>query len=1729
MLQVDEEPDVQCDCVPDLLSKEEQETRPAFPSKCLPEVGVIRDARYNLFLDASINLEEYVNLHVLCGFLCRQREASILLSWYDAFKVAHDVQTYRDVAVLLNFVRMKGVIHQRDVEQLKKLSELIVHNVDAWLSFTQLLYMASKLNCKKDQMFYTKDHPKYGVNPAVAEYPWSVQSHGYLTKNETTDEEDPAWTFRCAYCMEKHETDWPQYQAFTCKSRKCNVMSEVIRRIVQAVDEHDVFWVNRREIWSWVKPQILTSCENLVEQISTCIAPSVSNAANQHAGACESINNLVTGLEKTLTPGLIDELMFVMSSLYLLYKGDVKTKMVVMMQVASHLGVVSTVADGMAKLVEQFGKGNMNVREGYFDEGAIFPFTAIFLLLNRVLPGQRDLNVATRQLAGFGAGLKGMDAIVKYAIQCVNVVGSLVKKSLGLVEDMTEERIALLDEVDACARDWDKLVQDPSTARTTVGCLLVRVYALLRQEFADKAERDQFLEARRKLENMKKECGTPCPDGELRPTPYVVMITSPSRSGKSNGLNLLCFKFLKKYEKVVGKVTWQNLSQHVYTRSAGSEFWDGFKGQRIIIFDDFGSAVDSQSARNVEFLELLKAANVQPWCPPQADVVNKGKYYADPLLIILTSNREDYCVPSMTNANAMWNRVIEKSLWMPKKEVSMHDGTDHFKCRVDWSKVVERHKIGIRQVVRADGDMGTSRTRECGCTHEGAVCLNYLDCTYSINGEKVTKKPITMMEYFDGLAERIVKHYDTQTSINEAMSNLCMDENERQMWSIFRSTPNHVCPLNVSTKRKLMYLLHWLDYADPDGCTQILTDDTDDDDLDLSMEHPVLKQWVNALQQHRAKCAEDKYATACCYALLKEKFDQATHVVKSEVLDIMAERGFGMNGDVIRQVSVRRAMFECGLSKWSRWIKEHPIRAFFYGGGSALVLSVAIATAWSRYHGSTAVGDVEDDEGELESNVYGSRKRSKVRTTTLRESGAREMSNDIASDEIATALTMNACELSMLQGKTKVGSVKGIGLCDKKVLTVGHIMDLQWTSMECKRLTTKETFTCSREEIERNLKRAPLRNDGSRADLLLLEFHCASFRDMRSHFITNEDFDLCADHPGALAIGNANQTVSLHYFDRIEGADAFHVDDDSKYKTYRCISYKAPTSKGSCGSPVLVRNPESGRKIVGIHVGSRVHSEKAFGEIITRERLQELGVEFKDECKRQSASVCVNVEDVTENCSILSVDLFYDTLPVLKCDAPLCHMPTTSKIQPSAVHEELGPAKTRPALLRPEGDVNPIQVAVKKLKNRAIEVDEEIFYDAVESTAEKLGGPGNIPDMTLEEAVFGLPGQVNSVNVSSSPGVQWNAKKRKGARGKKTWIDLEAKKIDPELRKAVEELEEAYEKGERPLLLFQDCLKDERRPHAKVDEGKTRLFSTCPMQLNLLIQRKYGFVFQKIKDQRLHNGIAIGINPYTEWEKLYELLKAKGVKGFQGDFSGWDGSLTAQMIEGIFDVLNILKFGKREGDMVCKMIQRELSNSIHVLSNRVVEWDHSLASGICGTAHMNSIAQLIGWAYVCYKADIDINKMEIETFGDDNIVGCDASITQEHLDAMTTNFKDLGLDLTDGKKSGRIRLTPVDDLEFLKRSFSKVNGRVLGALDKDVIREMTLYVRGSDVAYNTRENIKTSLREAVCHGKKFHAEWRDEILEAGRSAMTYVECEEMDFGATFVRLFNEDFGIGEFS
>ncbi len=590
----------------------------------------------------------------------------------------------------------------------------------------------------------------------------------------------------------------------------------------------------------------------------------------------------------------------------------------------------------------------------------------------------------------------------------------------------------------------------------------------------------------------------------------------------------------------------------------------------------------------------------------------------------------------------------------------------------------------------------------------------------------------------------------------------------------------------------------------------------------------------------------------------------------------------------------------------------------------------------------------------------------------------------------------------------------------------------------------------------------------------------------------------------------------------------FSYNDGSNLSS-RELNYSAPTRRGDCGSMILIQDTRFPSPVIaGFHCGGLEKNgyKPCVGVSLYKEEVESfINEDFDEDCS-------FNFDESIEVRVVPEAETKIRDFTVLHI-AKQPHVGGDSKIVNSVLKPYLWPLKTAPARLRPF--VSGFETIDPLALSRLGYAHDEVMLNgnALDVCTHNVGSmilatyrdPPHLPRVfSFEEAVAGIDGLefVDAVCRTTSPGYPWILS-RGSYVGKSKWLGKEGSSLDgshiSELREAVTNIVERARNGVRLEHIFMDFLKDERRPLEKVAIGKTRQIMGCPMDLLVAMKMYFGDFVRHVMDNRIFNGVAVGIDPGTEWDTLARYLKVSPDNVFTaGDYSKYDARIPVAIGLRVYKIIKSFYVGSTdEEDRIRYVLFQEIINSVHLSDGVVYTFTGGNPSGQPMTAIYNSIANLLIMQYVGLSTFLSnggkgeewcaiAERTRFSTFGDDVIVSyhpTDSYIwAQSVLEVQIPKL--VGMAYTNEAKDGLSKdARSIEEITFLKRGFRKHLGLWTCPLDLDVLRETLSWVKKDNTEDELKLRIEAVLCELARHGKRVFSEHASKIIKAAGAALGY--------------------------
>lgn len=1388
-----------------------------------------------------------------------------------------------------------------------------------------------------------------------------------------------------------------------------------------------------------------------------------------------------------------------------------------------------TTTQGLGQVAEDV------VYHPYFHTCGKLIFAVLAFICIKKIPGKQDWDNYIARLDRIPRALQGSQKIVDFCSEYFNLANDQLKM---MVLGKTREELARANGIYGEIHEWaaevrkylDLEQRNKIDTDITVANKVEELYkrgvkfqqdTLLDRDIA-RLVSVTLLPARELYQYVS--C-SPVKGGGPRMRPICLWLIGESGVGKTEMVYPLCIDVLR----TMGLMRKEDFHHQVYGRQVETEFWDGYKGQKIVIYDDAFQMKDDKTAPNPEIFEVIRSCNTFPQHLHMAALHDKNTFSAAELMLY-TTNDANVKLESITFPEAFFNRIGEHA----------------YKVRPKAEYAIETQRGNSGQTYR--------RLDKTKLNKDVPIDLTIYEF------QKIVKDNGTDVEWTE-VGEPI--NYEAFAKI------ICDEWKQKKTESInkLKFLENYAIRAQVKPEEDEFYDCHDTNWFVNDISRRVCNgEDLIAIESDYAANAKLFEEYL-LFKNQRPTSIWDKYIVRIdeCLAttgkFLKNLKDESFRIIKEH--PYLSALGF---------VGVLLSAFAM-----YKWFENSIIETTAEVGNSGDVKTNKQQVRFVEVGGSGDVKTARTQQKRVEVGVSGDSKTTKLiqkKVEMLDEQLLDKIEtqgcSDLAAHSLITdVLQKNTYRLSYMRD----GERKPFGNC---TFVRGWVFVMPYHFLQAlyARKLAPETIIYFSQSKYSNIIQIPLSHiidigvegftltknsvqlahkNGEKRDCVLINLHsrmCHPHRDLVKHFVKIEDQGkLQGKFNGTLATfhESGNELYRTYqWLQQIRPLDKpitiyLPENDGYDYKeqsyTQRdCYEYNAPTQVGDCGSIIGLYNHRMERKLIGIHIAG---TNESYGyacpltqEVIDSACESMLGKDYKNISAQFFYEIPKGVEALSE--PDVPEGLF---CPLGKSDKKVGQAVKTA-ILPSCIYGKLSEPFMRPAILKPT-KINGVlhDPLLKGLKKCGVETavltDEEVT-SAVQDVAQVVLTQYNSMlnkkqyqrILTYEEAVSGVENDdmMNGVARKTSPGFPYNLQ-AKGFPGKTKWMGREEKydfdsMAAQQLRADVEEQIEDCRKGKISNVLFIDTLKDERRDNAKVDLGKTRVFSAGPQHF-VVAFRMYFLPFAAwLMHNRIDNEIAVGTNPYSvDWERMAKRLKSKGKHVIAGDFGNFDGSLVAQILWAIFWEIyvpwlqqfnDLLTPEGMDTLKICLGLWTHLVHSVHIFGDNVYMWTHSQPSGNPFTVIINclynSSIMRIAWIRIMKKKCPKWMSMKwfrkfvaMIAYGDDNELNIsDEAIeffNQETISEIMTEMKH---EYTDEAKTGNIvKSRLLEETFFLKRGFrfSPELQRTVAPLKIEVIYEMLNWTRNTiDPNVILMTNIETAFREIVYHGREEYDKLRSGIL-----------------------------------
>nr|AWK77866.1 nonstructural polyprotein [Renmark bee virus 1] len=1185
-------------------------------------------------------------------------------------------------------------------------------------------------------------------------------------------------------------------------------------------------------------------------------------------------------------------------------------------------------------------------------------------------------------------------------------------------------------------------------------------------------------------EKVKRKIGTAA---SVRTPPITLYMYGETGEGKSTITYPMCADILKRiYTREANKIMLSKLKRHwkemIYTRAAEQEYWDGYTGQMVTVFDDFNQQVDSASSPSMELFEIIRASNMFPYPLHMADLSEKANTHFTSKILLCSSNNKVPKTESLNYPNALLRRFakfVQVRRDKSKKEFGTHyTFTEYDPFSPDtvireWSyeelleEIVSMYMSDKSFVSTIDdfvmksifGDIDSDMEEEEGDEKKEAqggltnwffsepqvVSLDNLQAAFE--PERPTYSWEACVSYF------AQKKTEMQSTFEDWKIKACSGE--------YRVILKNICIASGILGFLGVGVGLYKHFSGPSEKVEA-----------EAYDNVAPKKRVEDCCQHCGS-AEAYVATP-----LKKRVEQRTEAYearprakKVEAYETMAKK---KTVEAYETAPKKKVVEACADITSDEQLTKLVTRNLYrmqieYQEGSEKKVVIL-------GHGIFVVGRIV---------IFPSHFAHGIRNKLALDNSAIVV---FGSPDTGRCFPTYAKDLVFNYYKTKeIKTGRDIDSRDMVSCYIGKATPHpNITTYFCKKMSLSAVGS-------------------TRVQLPVIKKAGNNF------FIERH-----------VATGSS-------CFKSISPLDYSTVDSAISYSVRDGWEYALETKPGDCGAPLVVINSGvAPGKVIGIHVaGSRGFG---YSVQIYKEDIDNI---LKSYATAQNGNVAATFREqlLPPNTALLERYSGLELKVLGKLESPLVQ-PSKSKIRRSLLFDQVREPTTAPTWLYPRelnGEIfDPLMYRTERMGKPSVPVCQQHVDIAARALVKDIYSTylknkdsidGRFPSSySFDEAIVGVPGEgfVNSLKRDTSTGFPFVTEglTRATLFGSQQEYDLST----PELGKIRDRVAACENAAENNIILdhyFIDTLKDERKAIGK--EHKTRMFSNGPVDYLIWSKMYFNPIIAVLGELRNRCHISVGTNVYSrDWDVMTRLLTSKSEHMVAGDFEGFDASEQIELLRSSGKVLiELSRKICKSSEFECKqmeMIMESLFCSLHIGRDGVVfQWLKSLPSGHYLTAVVNSILVNLAMCMSLMEAtnDYTFNRAHdffesfgIVAYGDDHVVAVPIQylpvFNQQTLPGLLRKF---GMYYTIETKSDieiDFQSRPITEVSYLKRSFVYDEGRAqwLAPLSLDTVLETPMWIKDcADRALQTFGNVEFAVRELALHTEDVWNKWFPKLSE----------------------------------
>lgn len=432
-----------------------------------------------------------------------------------------------------------------------------------------------------------------------------------------------------------------------------------------------------QKMWNWIKSKPWNTVGEIPEEE---VLPEVDEALREE-GPCE---------KREGRPSVIDKIM----------------KIFTKRQKAAET-LASTSGKGDDAEVQSFGMSSLDMSGWLAWIGGLL--TVIFAAVGvKQMPTTKDFTIHMTQFARLGQCFSTVEKAFEIGQGFAKKVEQLFRRYIlgedpALLNHMYEVDVFCNDVAEITNSSFEVLSKMSQKHKIKIDTLLARGDKIMKKLDLLRipmTERTRLQRAMMILSNFRSIVASNGAEGaSMRMAPPVIMLMGDTGSGKST----ILWPFFADILARMGVTDARDMHESVYFRYANgaSKFWDGYHSRsRICVIDDIFTRRDTEANPNEEVEEAIRMSNNAYWQLPMASLGDKGSTFFNSKVLFWTSNRADYSFQSITNPEAVVNRIKLKFRVRP----AMGFGRD---VLINGTSVTQLDQVKIRGTLREDPDAFT--------------------------------------------------------------------------------------------------------------------------------------------------------------------------------------------------------------------------------------------------------------------------------------------------------------------------------------------------------------------------------------------------------------------------------------------------------------------------------------------------------------------------------------------------------------------------------------------------------------------------------------------------------------------------------------------------------------------------------------------------------------------------------------------------------------------------------------------------------------------------------------------------------------------------------------------------------------------------------------------------------------------------------------------------------------